>query len=113
MNNPFGNFNQREPALGADGLQELCKKLNSARAERAIPQHYLIVKKGGVETLQIVSPDCDPVPYDELGNRPKVGDYRLTQAQVDRIVADRGREMSIARDRGLIHKTEDGRYVPA
>ena len=38
---------------------------------------------------------------------------KLTQAEVDRIVADRGREMSIARDRGLILKTDDGRFIPA
>ena len=38
---------------------------------------------------------------------------KLTQADVDRIVSERGRELSIMRDRGLIHKTDDGRFVPA
>lgn len=37
---------------------------------------------------------------------------KLTQADVDRIVAERGREMSIMRDRGMILKTDDGRFVP-
>lgn len=113
MNNPLGNFSKHEPALSRDGLQELCMKLNDARAERGIPQRYRIVKKNNLETLEIVSPEYDPVPYDPLGNKPKATDYRLTQAEVDRIVADRGREMSIARDRGLICKTPDGRFVPA
>jgi len=38
---------------------------------------------------------------------------KLTQADVDRIASERGRELSIMRDRGLIHKTDDGRFVPA
>lgn len=37
---------------------------------------------------------------------------RLEQADVDRIVAERGREMSVMLDKGLIRKTEDGRFVP-
>lgn len=113
MNNPLGNFGKHEPALNRDGLQKLCMKLNEARAERGIPQRYRIVKKNNLETLEIVSPETDPVPFDELGNKPKTTDYRLTQEQVDELVAERGRGMSIARDRGLIHKRPDGRFVPA
>ena len=113
MNNPLGNFSQRQPAIGPQGLERLCQAMNTSRAELGIPQRYRIVRKNNVETLEIFRPERDPVPFDELGNKPKSSDYRLTQEQVDELVAERGRGMSIARDRGLIHKRPDGRFVPA
>lgn len=109
----FDGGTSRGPAIGKHGLQLLCQSLNAARAERDIPQRYRIVAKGGVDTLEIVTPDAKSVRFDNLGNRPKSTTYRLSQADVDRIVSERGRELSIMRDRGLIHKTDDGRFVPA
>ena len=38
---------------------------------------------------------------------------KYTQAEVDRIVAEKGREMSIARDMGAIVRNPDGTYRPA
>lgn len=100
---------ERQP-IDRDGLESLCEQYNAARARVNSPQRYRIDKSGEKWKLALYD-----MPPRHIPMAPVIADSapRYTQAEVDKIAADRGRELSMALDMGAIVKSPDGTYRPA